>query len=102
MKLLLLAALAVIGWRLVTGHWPPFAKLARMISNKRSGMNAPAEARALLGLAPGADRAQILAAHRVLIGRVHPDRGGSGAAVHQADAARDLLLAEETWDQRST
>jgi DnaJ family protein C protein 19 len=100
MKLLLLAAIAVVAWRLITGRWPPFAKLARMMQHKLPRADAPAQARALLGLAPGADRAQILAAHRVLITRVHPDRGGSGEAVHAADAARDLLLAEATWEQR--
>ncbi|MFM6831362.1 MAG: molecular chaperone DnaJ, partial [Novosphingobium sp.] len=30
---------------------------------------------------------------RRLIAQVHPDRGGSNEAVHEANAARDLLLA---------
>jgi len=100
MKLIWLAALAVIGWRLVRGQWPPFAKLARMAFPGQPHADAPAEARALLGLSPGADRAQILAAHRALIARVHPDRGGTGEAVYAADAARDLLLAQVVWDDR--
>ena len=53
---------------------------------------AVADARRLLGVAPDADRNDIIAAHKRLVGRVHPDRGGSGADMHDANAARDLLL----------
>jgi len=90
MKLLWLAALAVIAWKMLTGRWPWDKRPPRL--------SASTEARALLGVAPGAGREQILAAHRSLITRVHPDRGGSSEAVHAADAARDLLLAEAAWD----
>jgi DnaJ family protein C protein 19 len=83
MKLLWLAALAVVGWRLLTGRWP--------WDGPRS---AAGDATRLLGLSAGADREQIIAAHRALIMRVHPDRGGTSAEVHAADAARDLLLAK--------
>jgi DnaJ family protein C protein 19 len=105
MKLLVLAALAVFGWRLVTGRWPPLLRMARAFgrglrSAPPLSTSAPAEARTLFGLAPGADRAQILAAHRAMIGRVHPDRGGTADAVHEANAARDLLLAEAAWERR--
>jgi curved DNA-binding protein CbpA len=55
---------------------------------------ARAQAQALLGVAPGAPRAEIIEAHRRLIGMVHPDRGGTSDLVHEANAARDLLLAE--------
>lgn len=91
MMLVWLAALAVIGWRWLVGRWPWVPASPRI--------DATREARALLGLAPGADRAQILAAHRALLGRVHPDRGGTSEGVYAADAARDLLLAEATWEQ---
>jgi DnaJ family protein C protein 19 len=88
MKLLWLAVLAVLAWRWLTGRWPWESRAAR--PSIRSG----SEARSLLGLSPGADRAQIVAAHRALVTQVHPDRGGSAEAVHAANAARDLLLAE--------
>lgn len=52
-----------------------------------------ARARALLGLSPDADAAEIRAAHRRLIASVHPDRGGTEALAAQINAARDLLLA---------
>ena len=53
-----------------------------------------AEARRLLGVGPSANRTDIIAAHKRLVGRVHPDRGGSSPAMHEANAARDLLLNE--------
>lgn len=53
-----------------------------------------AEARDLLGLSPGANREAIIAAHRRLITRNHPDSGGTEALAARLNAARDLLLAE--------
>ena len=47
---------------------------------------------------PGATREEILAAHRRLVGQVHPDRGGSGEAMLEANAARDVLLAQLNHD----
>lgn len=52
------------------------------------------DARALLELAPDADRAAILAAHRRLIARVHPDAGGSAELARRVNWARDTLLAQ--------
>jgi curved DNA-binding protein CbpA len=49
-------------------------------------------ARALLGVSPSASREEVIVAHRQLVALVHPDRGGSDAQVHEANAARDLLL----------
>jgi len=54
-----------------------------------------AEARDLLGLSPTADREAILAAHRRLIARNHPDSGGTAALAAKLNAARDLLLAAQ-------
>ena len=53
-----------------------------------------ARARALLGVGRNADRNAILSAHKRLVAVVHPDRGGTADQVHEANAARDLLLAE--------
>ena len=86
MKLIVLVALVVIVWRAVTGRWPWQPRLGSGSSAER--------ARALLGVRREAGRAEIVAAHRATIARVHPDRGGSSEAVHDADAARDLLLAD--------
>jgi hypothetical protein len=83
-KLALLLALASLACRRWTGRWP-WAFL------DTDGGEA-GRARKLLGIGAEASREDILAAHRRLLIAVHPDRGGSAAQVHAADAARDLLL----------
>lgn len=55
-----------------------------------------AKARALLGVGPDADASTIRAAHRRLIASVHPDKGGTEALAAQINAARDLLLDDQT------
>ena len=55
------------------------------------GMSAD-EARAVLGLGPEATREEIVEAHRRLIQRLHPDRGGSDYLAAKLNAAKDLLL----------
>ncbi len=52
------------------------------------------EARRLLGLGPDATLADIRAAHRRLIAKVHPDAGGSAELAERVNAARDTLIAE--------
>jgi hypothetical protein len=54
---------------------------------------ADSAARALLGVAPGASAATILAAHREKIRAAHPDAGGSAAMAAALNAARDRLTA---------
>lgn len=86
-KLLTLLLLAAIACRVLTGQWP------WQLWAKSERSQAEAQARALLGVNRSARRDEIVDAHRRLIARVHPDRGGSNEAVHDANAARDLLLA---------
>ncbi|GAA0734664.1 DnaJ domain-containing protein [Sphingomonas japonica] len=50
------------------------------------------EARAILGVAPDADADAIRAAHRRLVGALHPDKGGSAELTSRINAARDRLL----------
>ncbi|WP_461520919.1 J domain-containing protein [Porticoccus sp.] len=50
------------------------------------------EAWQLLGLKPGASREDIIQAHKRLIQKVHPDRGGNDYLASQLNTARDLLL----------
>lgn len=87
-KLLLLIVLALVAWKMVTGRWPWEAKLVSGPSQQRE------RARLLLGVDHSAGRQTILEAHRALITTVHPDRGGSNELVHEANAARDVLLAD--------
>ena len=87
-KLLLLAVIAVLAWKLMTGRWPWEPKPGSGRSALRD------QARVLLGVEPQAGRQDILEAHRRLVATVHPDRGGSSELVHEANAARDVLLAD--------
>lgn len=86
-KLILLLVLGSIACKSLSGHWP----WELMRAADRSA--AEARARALLGVSRDATREDIIEAHRRRLGVVHPDRGGSNSAVHEATAARDLLLS---------
>lgn len=52
------------------------------------------EALETLGLKNGANRTQIIEAHRRLMLRNHPDRGGSDALAARINRAKDVLLDE--------
>lgn len=57
----------------------------------RGGMSRE-EALDVLGLAPDATREAIIEAHRRLMQRVHPDRGGSDYLAAKINLAKDILL----------
>ncbi|HYD25110.1 MAG TPA: molecular chaperone DnaJ [Croceibacterium sp.] len=90
-RLLLLAAVVVLGWKLVTGRWPWEPKTT-------TRAQAVFRARKLLGVSAAAGRDEIVTAHKRLVAMVHPDRGGSNGQVHEANAARDLLLDELPYE----
>jgi len=92
-KLLVFAAIAVLGWKLVTGRWPWQPKVS-------TRQQAVFRARKLLGVRANGNRQEIIEAHRRLVAMVHPDRGGTNEQMHEANAARDLLLDELPEDPR--
>ncbi|MGB2130464.1 MAG: DnaJ domain-containing protein [Marinobacterium sp.] len=57
-----------------------------------SGRMDRVEALDVLGLRPDANREDILAAHRRLIQKLHPDREGSAYLAAKINEARDVLL----------
>ncbi|MCL6249856.1 J domain-containing protein [Altererythrobacter sp. KTW20L] len=87
MKLVVLAGAICVGYKLITGRWPWEKKLT-------TRQQAVFRARQLLGVEAQAGREEILAAHKRLVAMVHPDRGGTNDQVHEANAARDLLIDE--------
>ncbi len=51
-----------------------------------------AHAASILGVAETAGRAEIEAAYRRLMLRVHPDQGGAAGLAAQLNAARDVMV----------
>ncbi len=86
-RVLIFAVLACVLFKMLVGRWPWQKK-------DSARQQALLRARRLLGVAADANRNDIIAAHRRLVAMVHPDKGGTNEQVHEANAARDLLLSE--------
>ena len=52
-----------------------------------------AQAYQVLGLQPGCSREDILLAHKRMMQKMHPDRGGSDFLAAQINQAKDILLS---------
>lgn len=53
------------------------------------------EALKILGLATGASKSEVLQAHKRLMHKLHPDKGGSTYLASQLNNARDTLLKND-------
>lgn len=89
LRIAVIAVALCLACRWLFGKWP-----WEYLKPAATHRQAVTEARKLLALPRNAGRQDIVAAHKRLVAKVHPDRGGSSAQVHQANAARDLLLDE--------
>jgi hypothetical protein len=88
-RLLFAAGIICLLYKMITGRWPWQPK----VSTRQQALF---NARRLLGVAERASREEILVAHRRVVTMVHPDKGGTNQQVHEANAARDLLLDDIT------
>jgi hypothetical protein len=88
-RLLILAVIVVVFCKMLTGRWP-----WEFLRGPSTRAQAVFRARKMLAVNAQASREEIIEAHKRLLALVHPDRGGSNAQVHEANAARDLLLDE--------
>ncbi len=91
LRVAIIALIVAVGCKVIFGRWP-----WQYLSAPQTSHRDLAEARTLLSVSKSADINAVIEAHRRLILRVHPDRGGSAGQVHEADAARDLLLSRLT------
>ncbi|ADL00890.1 J domain-containing protein [Brevundimonas subvibrioides] len=71
--------------------WLVVASRMRTAAVKREAIG-DAEARSILGVGTGASPEQVNAAWRRLMGRAHPDQGGTEGLAAKLNAARDRLL----------
>ncbi len=71
--------------------WLTLASRQRLVAPRTESMT-EAEARSLLGVAAGATPQEVNAAWKRLMGRAHPDQGGTEGLASRLNAARDRLL----------
>ena len=82
----------IVGGGLVgTGLWLVLSSRIRSVPVRREAIS-DAEARSILGLDEDATPEAIQSAWRRLMGRAHPDQGGTEGLAARLNAARDRLL----------
>ena len=79
-------------------HWQSDSQNTRSNANLELDRE---EALSILGLDSSASEEDIVAAHRRLIQKVHPDRGGSDYLASRINQAKDSLLSKRTHERPS-
>lgn len=83
-----LPAVGLIG----AGLWLTVASRQRTVPSRQADALSDSEARSILGVPVGASPEAINTAWRRLMGRAHPDQGGTEGLAARLNAARDRLL----------
>ena len=89
LRIVLIAVIICVGCKMIFGRWP-----WDYLRGSSTRQQAIFRARKLLGVRAEAQHQEIVEAHKRLITMIHPDRGGTNEQVHEANAARDLLMDE--------
>ena len=74
------------------GLWLTVASRQRTVPSRQTDTVSDSEARSILGVPVDASPETINAAWRRLMGRAHPDQGGTEGLASRLNAARDRLL----------
>ena len=96
LRIVLIAVIICVGCKMIFGRWP-----WEYLRSSSTRQQAIFRARKLLGVRAEAQHQEIVEAHKRLITMIHPDRGGTNEQVHEANAARDLLLDELPYESPS-
>lgn len=89
LRIVLIVVIICVGCKMIFGRWP-----WDYLRGSSTRQQAIFRARKLLGVRAEARHQEIVEAHKRLITMIHPDRGGTNEQVHEANAARDLLMDE--------
>ncbi len=96
-----LAALLALAGRAaqLAQYVPLFQKIFGQYQSQKGGHSgapslamSPKEAAELLGVNENASVEEVRLAHKKLMQKIHPDRGGTDALARQINAAKDILL----------